>query len=107
MSVPEIDVQTLATERAAGRRVFDVREPHEYDEVRIPDVELVPLATVPDELDQFAGDDTIYIVCRSGSRSRKAAAFLRANGIDAVNVAGGTLAWIAAGLPTDSGPRTQ
>ena len=49
MSVPEIDVQTLATEREAGRRVFDVREPDEYDAVRIPDVELVPLATVPDD----------------------------------------------------------
>ena len=105
MSVPEIDVQTLAIERDAGRRVFDVREPDEYEEVRVPQAQLVPLATVPEELDQFAGDDTVYIICRSGARSAKAVTFLRANGVDAVNVAGGTLAWIAADLPTEAGAR--
>src|SRR5258708_3220880 len=104
MSVPEIDVQTLVTERAAGKRLFDVREPDEFEEVRVPGAQLVPLATVPDELDQFAGGDTVYIVCRSGGRSRKAAQFLRENGVDAVNVAGGTLAWIKAGPPTEAGP---
>jgi rhodanese-related sulfurtransferase len=87
--------------------VFDVREPDEYDEVRVPDAELVPLAEVPEEIDKFDGVDTVYIVCRTGARSAKAVAFLRANGVDAVNVTGGTLAWIAAGFPTDSGPRTQ
>jgi rhodanese-related sulfurtransferase len=104
MSVPEIDVQSLAAERAAGRRVFDVREPDEYDDVRVPDAILVPLATVPEELDRFDGTDTVYVVCRSGSRSRKAVEFLRRSGIDAVNVSGGMLAWIEAGLRTESGP---
>ena len=103
MSVPEIDVQTLAIERDAGRRIFDVREPDEYAEVRVPKAQLVPLARVPEEIDQFAGDDTVYIICRSGARSAKAVTFLRANGVDAVNVAGGTLAWIKAGLPTEAG----
>ncbi|TML12242.1 MAG: rhodanese-like domain-containing protein [Actinobacteria bacterium] len=104
-SVPQVDVQTLAIERDAGRPIFDVRQPDEYEEVRIPQSILVPLATVPDELHQFEGADTVYVVCRSGSRSRKAVQFLRANGVDAVNVAGGTLAWIEAGLPTETGPR--
>ena len=105
MSVPEIDVQTLAIERDAGRRVFDVREPDEYEEVRVPHAVLVPLATVPEEIEQFEGVDVVYIICRTGARSRKAAQFLRANGVDAVNVAGGTLAWVEAGLPTESGPQ--
>ena len=105
MSVPEIDVQTLAIERVAGRRVFDVRESDEFEEVRVPDTVLVPLAMVPEEIEQFEGTDTVYVVCRSGARSRKAVEFLRANGIDAVNVAGGTLAWVEADLPTEAGPR--
>ena len=105
MSVPEIDVQTLASERVAGRRVFDVREPDEFDEVRVPEAVLVPLAEVPEEIEQFEGTDTIYVICQTGSRSRKAVQYLRANGIDAVNVAGGTLAWVNAGLPTEAGPR--
>jgi rhodanese-related sulfurtransferase len=105
MSVPEIDVQTLASERVAGRRVFDVREPDEFDEVRVPESVLVPLAEVPEEIEQFEGTDTVYVICRTGSRSRKAVQYLRANGIDAVNVAGGTMAWVNAGLPTEAGPR--
>lgn len=105
MSVPEIDVQTLATERRAGRRVFDVRQPDEYEEIRVPDAVLVPLADVPEEIEQFEGTDTVYVICRSGARSRKAVEFLRANGIDAVNVAGGMLAWADAGLPTEAGAR--
>ena len=105
MSVPEIDVQTLAIERVAGRRVFDVREPDEFEEIRVADVVLVPLADVPEEIEQLEGTDTVYVICRTGSRSRKAVEFLRANGVDAVNVAGGTLAWLEAGLPTEAGPR--
>ena len=105
MSVPEIDVQTLASECVAGRRVFDVREPDEFDEVRVPEAVLVPLAEVPEEIEQFEGTDTIYVICQTGSRSRRAVQYLRANGIDAVNVAGGTLAWVNAGLPTEAGPR--
>jgi rhodanese-related sulfurtransferase len=104
MSVPEIDVQTLAAECAAGCRLFDVREPFEYDEVRIPGSTLIPMAEVPEEIEQFEGADTVYLVCRTGSRSTKAVEYLRRNGIDAVNVAGGLVAWIDAGLATESGP---
>lgn len=105
MSVPEVDVQTFAAERAAGRRVFDVREPDEFDEIRVPEAQLVPMATVPEEIELFEGTDTIYVVCATGSRSRRVVEFLRRNGIDAVNVAGGTRAWVEAGLPTESGPQ--
>ena len=103
MSVPEIDVQTLAAECGVGRRVFDVREPDEFEEVRVPEAVLIPLAMVPEEIEQFEGTDTVYVICQTGSRSRRAVEFLRRNGIDAVNVAGGTLAWVQAGLPTDTG----
>jgi rhodanese-related sulfurtransferase len=44
---------------------------------------------------------TVYVICARGSRSAKAAQHYRSQGIDAVNVAGGMLAWIDAGLPTD------
>jgi rhodanese-related sulfurtransferase len=46
------------------------------------------------------------VICKVGGRSRKAAEFLRARGIDAVNVAGGTLAWIEAGEPVVTGEGT-
>jgi rhodanese-related sulfurtransferase len=104
MSAPEIDVQTLADRCAAGCRLFDVREPFEYEEIRIAGATLIPMAEVPEEIEQFEGDEPVYLICRTGSRSGKAAEYLQRNGIDAVNVAGGLVAWVQAGLPTESGP---
>lgn len=106
MDVPEIDVDELATRRQDGAPVFDVREPDEYADAHVPGAVLVPLATVPDHLDRFPKDGPVYVICRSGGRSRKAVEFLRANGVDAVNVAGGTQAWLAAGHPHDRGDAT-
>ncbi len=103
MDIPTIDIQTLAERLEAGAPVFDVREPDEHAEAHAPGVRLVPLATVPERLDEFPTDGEVYVICRSGGRSAKAVEFLRANGVDAVNVAGGTLAWIEAGKPVAQG----
>jgi rhodanese-related sulfurtransferase len=43
----------------------------------------------------------VHIICQSGGRSARATATLTAHGYDAVNVEGGTSAWIAAGNPVD------
>ena len=57
----------------------------------------------PDRLDEVPADGTFYVICAKGGRSMAAAEFLRGEGRDAVNVAGGTTAWVDAGLPTESG----
>ena len=44
------------------------------------------------------------MICKSGGRSMKAAEFLAAQGRQAVNVAGGTNAWIDSGRSVESGP---
>jgi rhodanese-related sulfurtransferase len=103
MSIPEITVDDLAPLLASGARVIDVREPAEYQEVHAVGAVLVPLGTVPDNVDAFRGDGTTYIICRSGARSLRACEFLQPMGIDVVNVAGGTLAWVAADLPVAAG----
>ena len=54
--------------------------------------------------DEVPSDVTVYVICRSGARSAQAVEFLRGRGVDAVNVAGGTLAWIDSGRGVDSGP---
>ena len=101
MTVPEISVHDLAA-LGASARVIDVREPHEWNDAHVAHAELVPLGTVPERLDAFDGDPT-YVICRSGARSGRACEFLVAQGHDAVNVAGGMLAWVAAGFDTVSG----
>jgi rhodanese-related sulfurtransferase len=104
VEVPEIDVDELEARTSAGAPLFDVREPDEYETAHVPGAEHIPLATVPDRLAEFPTDVEVYVICASGGRSRRASLFLRANGVDAVNVAGGTKAWLAAGKPHKTGP---
>ena len=101
--LPAIDVAELAELDPTTVPLVDVRQPDEYAEVHVPGAHLVPLAEVPDRLDEFPTDSTVYVVCRSGARSANAVAFLRSTGVDAVNVAGGTMAWVEAGYPVVTG----
>ena len=101
--VPAVDVVALADALAAGALLIDVREPDEYAEAHVATGRLVPLQSIPSYAGQLPVDQPVYVICRSGGRSHNAAVFLRGQGIDAINVAGGTLAWIAADLPVDTG----
>jgi rhodanese-related sulfurtransferase len=97
MEVPEIDVQELARLRLAGVALIDVREPDEYDEAHVPGAVLIPLGEVAERAAEVPDAGTVYVICKSGGRSHRAAEHLRSLGLDAVNVAGGTMGWIEAG----------
>lgn len=99
----EVTVDDLVVALDAGATVIDVREVDEYVDAHVPGVRLVPLGTLPDELDALPHDETLYVICRSGARSLRAADFLLANGVDAVSVAGGTMAWVQRGLDYATG----
>lgn len=92
----------LAQCRAAGEqvRLIDVRTPVEYQEVHVEGAENIPLAQLAPEMfgEQKKGDP-VYMICRSGARGGQACQRLSTAGINAVNVAGGTAAWEAAGFP--------
>lgn len=103
VQVPEIDVDALAGELDAGVPLYDVRQPDEFEEAHAPGAILIPLDQVPDRASEFPTEQRFYVICRSGGRSGKAVEFLRGQGVDAVNVAGGTLAWIESGKPVDRG----
>jgi rhodanese-related sulfurtransferase len=97
MAIAEITVDELAELLAAGVRLIDVREPSEYEEARVPGAVLVPLGTVAEQVDTFRGDGPTYVICRSGARSMKACEFVAEQGVEVVNVAGGTMAWVTSG----------
>ena len=99
MAVVEVDVAQLQTALAAGAKLIDVREPHEYEDGHVASAVLVPLKTVPDRIDEFRCAAPTYLICRSGARSHRACEYLAQNGIEAINVAGGMLAWIELGQP--------
>ncbi|MSQ03505.1 MAG: rhodanese-like domain-containing protein [Myxococcales bacterium] len=95
----EVDVAGLKAALAAGGSVLDVRNPDETAAARVPGAVLIPLDDLQarlGELERFRGRD-LYVICKSGGRSAKAAQFLASEGHQPVNVAGGTLGWIAAG----------
>jgi len=103
MDIPEIDVAELAAQRVAGAPLIDVREDDEYAEAHVPGAHHIPLGQVTERVDEVPTEGTVYVICARGGRSAKAVEHYLAQGIDAVNVAGGTLAWIDAGQPTDAG----
>ncbi len=103
MPVPEIDIDEFARRREQGAPVIDVRELDEYQEAHVPGATLIPLATVPERLGDVPGEHDVLVICKSGARSMKAAEFMAANGINATNVAGGTMAWIDSGRPIAEG----
>ena len=101
MEVPEIDVTELAARRAEGAVLIDVRTPPEYEDARVPGAVLIPLGEVVERIEEVPTQGTVYVICARGPRSAKAVEHFLSQGIDAVNVAGGTVAWIDAGLPVD------
>ena len=103
VTVPEIDVEQLAELLSSDPVLIDVREPDEYAEARVAGARLIPLGEVVDRVDEIPAADRVYVICAAGGRSMKAAEFLASRGVDAVNVAGGTKAWVASGRPFDRG----
>ena len=73
--------------------VVDVREPHEYVAGHIPGAVSMPLAQVTNRRGELPGDQTIYVVCASGNRSKVGADLVAYAGLDAISVNGGTQAW--------------
>jgi rhodanese-related sulfurtransferase len=97
----------------AGARVVDVREPEEFAHGSIAHAVNVPLSRIEREganALERAGvvrdGAQLLIVCRSGARSGSACARLQSTlGDRAVNLEGGLLAWVGAGLPVHRNER--
>ena len=87
-----------------GRMLLvDVREPNEIAVERYPGAVIVPLSTFdPAQIPDPQGREVVF-ACRSGRRSVTASQAAQEHGYryDA-HLAGGILAWKAAGLPTES-----
>jgi rhodanese-related sulfurtransferase len=99
--VPEIDIDTLVQERDVP--LVDVREEHEFEDFHVPGAQLLPMSELQERVDEVPADGKVFIICRTGARSHRVAEFLRNRGVDAVNVAGGSLAWADAGHPVATG----
>jgi sulfur-carrier protein adenylyltransferase/sulfurtransferase len=75
--------------------LLDVREPWEAEEFSLPGATLIPLGQLESRIEELPRGRPIACLCAVGARSAHAAAFLRAQGYDAVNLRGGVRAWLA------------
>jgi rhodanese-related sulfurtransferase len=95
--------KVTAAEAAAladsGAILLDVREPHEWQAGHAPKARHIPLAQLTRRVDELPVNRPIVTVCRSGSRSARAAAMLGKAGREVSNLAGGMHAWSRTGLP--------
>ncbi|MFD7652590.1 adenylyltransferase/sulfurtransferase MoeZ [Actinosynnema sp. NPDC059797] len=86
--------------------LVDVREPHEYEIVKIPGSVLIPKDRIlsGEAFAELPQDKPVVLHCKSGARSAEALAALHRAGFkDAVHVGGGVLAWareVDPSLPT-------
>jgi rhodanese-related sulfurtransferase len=95
MDVPEIPAAAVP----AGAWLLDVREPDEWAAGHVPQATHIPLGQLGARTAELPQDREIYVICRSGARSARAAQALNGAGWQAVNVAGGMQDWAAAGRP--------
>ncbi len=94
----EITVQELKELQDSGAdfQLIDVREQNEFDFANLGG-ELIPLGSVPQNVEKFDKVKQVVVHCRSGKRSGDAIHFLEQNhGFENLyNLKGGILAWSA------------
>lgn len=108
VSVAIKEVSPVEAQKAVSKaysQFIDVRTPEEYIGGHAARAENIPLDTLTASFDKLQKNEPVYIICQTGNRSKKAASILKEAGFNNVlNIAGGTVAWQAAGLPMETKP---
>lgn len=92
----EITPDEVAEWVGVGAGLVDVREPWEFESGHLPGSVNIPMGQVVARKGELA--DPVVLVCRSGARSGRVAAYLIGNGHAKVaNLLGGTERWLAEG----------
>ena len=114
MSVQTISPGQLKELQQRGGQIdlIDVRTPVEFREVHVTFARNVPLDTLnPQAVQSSRGNrasEPLYVICKSGSRGKMACDKLIASGItNVINVEGGTMACVEAGLDVARGKKAM
>ena len=97
-SITVMELKALLERDAGNVALVDVRNPAEAEIVVIPSAVLIPLATIEsgeaiEQVRSLAEGRRLFVHCKLGMRSAKAAHLLAEHGISATNVTGGIDAW--------------
>jgi rhodanese-related sulfurtransferase len=92
----QISAKEVNQRLARGDKLLlvDVREQWEYELSKIPGAKLIPLGTLPANLNTLLDADEVICYCHHGMRSLDAAVWLRQQGVEsAKSMAGGIERW--------------
>ena len=95
----ELSPADLQARLSAGERIriIDVREPDEYALSHLPASELIPMQSLPAQLQRLEGmadESSLAVLCHHGVRSLNVAVWLRQRGIDnCFSITGGIDRW--------------
>ena len=97
-TITVMELKVLLERDAGNVALVDVRNPAEAEIVVIPSAVLIPLATIEsgeaiEQVRSLAEGRRLFVHCKLGMRSAKAAHLLAEHGISATNVTGGIDAW--------------
>ena len=97
-TITVMELKVLLERDAGNVALVDVRNPAEAEIVVIPSAVLIPLATIEsgeaiEQIRSLAEGRRLFVHCKLGMRSAKAAHLLAEHGIQATNVTGGIDAW--------------
>lgn len=88
------------TEVPSDAQLIDVREKDEFAEVHAENAVNYPMSEFTLHTGAIDPSKPVYVICKSGGRSARVAEYLNDAGYEAINVDGGTQAWVAAELPS-------
>lgn len=100
----DVSIDDLAAAQAKGAVIVDVRTDDEWSQGHVPGAIHVPVDQVDpanNTIKTLNKDAPIYFICAAGGRSARAADRMAAAGYHALNVLGGTNAWVEKGLPLE------
>ena len=100
-ALPEVPAASVPD----GAWLLDVREDDEWAAGHVPGARHIPLGELGARTAEVPQGQAVFVICRSGTRSGRAAQALTGAGWQAINVAGGMQEWAEAGraMVTDSG----
>lgn len=97
---PQQLAEWLSDDSRSKPVLLDVREPWEFEIVRLPESQHMPMHLVPLRHAELDPDDEIVVVCHHGVRSMQVAMYLQRQGFRALhNLTGGIDAWTAEVAP--------
>jgi rhodanese-related sulfurtransferase len=74
--------------------LLDVRQPWEYEICKLDNSVLIPMSTIPANIDQLDKDRETVVICHHGVRSRRVAHYLEQTGFtNVINLKRGIEDW--------------